>query len=210
MLNTGKLQNASDIFLNGFIRTVDGESFDVMPRYKLKRAVFYGVNAVITVHSNQHTTEEGWENLFRLAEGVMGLIGLLYPDELEQIFPIDKTYDGDRYEMKDYFYTRKMMDSLPAGQPIGSEADPMRLLWDYDNFMIRLFVVEVFECVDGIRRFQGQKSIAEEWCEENGISTYTHYTDQSGKQFFVEKGSGKAISIKKPKPRSPKWIHVVK
>jgi hypothetical protein len=55
----------------------------------------------------------------------------LTPREFMNIFPIDKTYDGERFECKDYFYTIKIVRALDQDAPIGDKLDD--LLWEYMN-----------------------------------------------------------------------------
>ncbi|WP_289891448.1 hypothetical protein [Virgibacillus pantothenticus] len=43
---------------------------------------------------------------FQIANAIQDTTGKLTPKEFMNIFPIDKEFDGDKYEMKDYS-TRK-------------------------------------------------------------------------------------------------------
>jgi hypothetical protein len=53
---------------------------------------------------------------------ILSSIGSLKPAELVNIFPIEKTYDGDRWGVKDYFYTRDYLNTLDPDKPIGENA----------------------------------------------------------------------------------------
>ena len=55
--------------------------------------------------------EEEVNLMFAAAQYSLMALGLLTPVELERMFPINKTYDGDRWQSKDYFYTKKYSKS---------------------------------------------------------------------------------------------------
>ena len=46
---------------------------------------------------------------FNLIDTLFGIIGRIKLNNLIKIFPIDKTYDGDKWECKDYFFTMDVL-----------------------------------------------------------------------------------------------------
>ena len=57
------------------------------------RSVFYGVRYVVAAMRGRPASKE-------LIGRVVDLIGQLTPRELLQIFPVEKTYDGERWEAR--------------------------------------------------------------------------------------------------------------
>lgn len=164
----------------------------------LNQLIFYGVRVVNTQPSRENFTREQAERDFKYAQLIVSSIGCLTPVEFVQLFPIEKTYDGDRWETKDYFYTRDYMNTLDQEKPIGENAT--NLLWEYMNWDIRMFTVNIMSYMDNLRRLDGQVSVMEEWADMNGIGVATLHTDQKGNEFLLDK-TGKTIKVEKPKPR---------
>lgn len=109
-----------------------------LKRDDLKRYIFLGVKAfggeyLKHRHSSKIKSYEEIEWLYKNTNAVMKAIGLLTPEELVQLFPITKDFDGVKYGCKDYFWTMDKIKVLPQGKPIGTEQDVADLLWDYVN-----------------------------------------------------------------------------
>lgn len=60
--------------------------------------------------------------------------------ELVKIFPIDKFYDGEKWECKDYFYTMNYIEEH-GGMDAYIE-NPFDMIWDYQNEYVREFGVK--------------------------------------------------------------------
>ena len=61
------------------------------------------------------------EAVYRECSQIMAALGKLTPEELVQMFPIKKEYDGERWGVKDYFYVREAIERLEPDKPIGTE-----------------------------------------------------------------------------------------
>jgi hypothetical protein len=166
----------------------------------IKKLVFYGIKMINTKPKPQTITSDETIRSFNLASIVQTLIGGLTPAEFMGLFPIDKDYDGRKYQIKDYFYTMDYISGLPD-EPIGGIEAAMRFLWEYHSREIANFCARVFECVNDLRRLDGQPSLMEEWADKNGIKTYTMHTDQKGRKFMVDRKTGKSFRIKRKIPR---------
>ena len=70
--------------------------------------------------------------------------------ELMNIFPIDKWYDGDKWESKDYFFTINYIKEH-GGMDAYIE-DPFDMVWDYQNEYIRMFGVKCMGYVRDIMK----------------------------------------------------------
>ena len=128
----------------------------------------------------------------------------LTPKEFIQIFPITKTYNGEKYQAKDYFSTMKEIQKYDPDSMIGDKIE--EFLMEYWNMDIIDFQVCKISCMSALRRFMGQSGIMEEWAEKEGIPTYTPYDEE---KILVNNSTGEVIKVKKPKSRKPKYLKVV-
>lgn len=109
---------------------------------------------------------------FQLIDAVFTVCGCLTLRNFVTTFPIDKTYDGAKWECKDYFYTMDVLSNMDWDKPIGRD-ELSELLWDYDNSDLRHANVEFTTAMSAIYRAQTGKGIAEKFCDDHGIPTYT-------------------------------------
>lgn len=90
------------------------------------------------------------------------IIGELTPREFMQMFPIKKEYDGDRWGVKDYWFTLHHLGHYRMDFPIGS-ANVFDLLMDYWNIDVNLFVVN---CIS---------ALSDEHRKETGSDLFTEF-----------------------------------
>lgn len=112
------------------------------------------------------------ENGFNLIDALFGIIGRIKLKNLIKIFPIDKIYDGDKYECKDYFFTMDVLKEKGLDNAVGRDG-VFDLMWDYENRDLREFTVFYMSCMSAMYKQQTGVGIAEKFCEDNGIGTYT-------------------------------------
>jgi hypothetical protein len=151
----------------------------------LFKIINHGVRLTVLLERNKDSGEH--DNLLQhidtLIHTMKAYISMLTPRELTQIFPIKKTYDGEKYQIKDYFSTMKALEEYGLDRLIGDSIDDV--LWDYDNFYIMEFYV-AFLCATS-RRYKEVtgKGIMEEWAEENGIDPLYKGHDKRSKKDFL-------------------------
>lgn len=134
-----------------------------------------------------------------------GLLSQLTPRELIRIFPVTKSYDGDRYGCKDYFFTIEALKEIGMDTAIGDEID--NLFFDYQNRHVTRFILfELGVCSD-LRRCQGQPGIMEQFMEQHGFYPLRMMTDDTGKQFFYDPVKHTTMPVKKKRPR---YLRLVK
>ncbi len=151
-----------------------------------------GVDEPKTLKENQYR--------FQLIDNIFGVLGCLTLRNFVNTFPIDKTYDGAKWECKDYFSTMEVLSKMDWDKPIGRD-ELSELLWDYENADLRHAYIEFATAMSAIYRAQTGKGLAEQFCEDHGIGTYT-----------VDKETGIMINdqtgeIMKPKKAS--HLHIV-
>lgn len=150
-------------------------------RDNVKRAVFYavkyyGLERIDRRHSGGSRTWEQVKNDFSLLAVVKALMGLLTPRELMSMFPISKKYDGTKWDCKDYFFTVEKLKDFDLDTPLGDEGLE-DFLWSYWNDDLFSFDSVSFSIISNMYRSQTGKGIMEEWCEKQGIPSYTIQKD---------------------------------
>lgn len=148
------------LYMNAFRRVVTVNLEGDNSRDNLKKMAFYGVKAVNYKPEPKNRLNEANDN-FTLVAVVKDLIGELTPKELENIFPIKKWYDGDKYEWKDYYYTKEYLKKFDPDKPIG-EKEAVSLLWEYQNIDINLFAVKVMGYMADMDHLRGRLSTTEQ------------------------------------------------
>ena len=123
-----------------------------------------GIDEPKTLKQNQYR--------FQMIDSIFGVLGCLTLQNFVNTFPIDKTYDGAKWEEKDYFYTMEVLKDMDWDKPIGRDK-LSELLWDYENEELRHAYIEFTTAASAIFRAQTGKGIAETWCDKMGIPTYT-------------------------------------
>jgi hypothetical protein len=208
-MNENKLDTKYDLYDKAYNNVLEAynnnSSQDVKPL--IKKLIVYGVKMVNSKSKHEAITEEQAEYDFNFVELIKTCMASLTPNEFVNIFPIEKTFDGHKYETKDYFYTRDYIAGLDQVKPIGEEI--LNLLWEYTNREVRMFNVRSLGYISNLRQFQGEPSLMEEWADTIGIKTYTKLTDDKGKEFMFDKETGKTTKIKKSKPK-PRYLKVIK
>lgn len=109
---------------------------------------------------------------FNLIDAIFTIMGYIKLKNLVITFPVTKDFDGHKWECKDYFYTMNVLSKMDMDKPVGRD-NILDLLWDYQNDDLREAYVEFTCAMSSIYRSQTGKGIAEEWCDDIGIPTYT-------------------------------------
>lgn len=136
---------------------------------------------------------------------VTDAMSFLTPEQFMRLFPVEKTYDGSRWQMKDYFTCMESVRRYAPDKPIGADKI-QEFLMEYWNPDIIRFEVCKLMCASAVRRMTGGKGIMEEFAEEQGIPTYTFYKDEN---IMVNNSTGEVSKVQKAKKRRPRWLRVV-
>lgn len=179
---------------------------DFTPEEKKKLAV-YGVKYLIGFHKPKNPSEKEAEHNLNFVFMIDDYLGAFTPREFMGVFPIDKDFDGDRYESKDYFYTINFLKSVDMDKPIGRE-NLSKFLWDYMNGTMLDFSVKKMDFMSDVQRARGEKDWFEQFAEDNDIPMYEQFDDGSG-QYLQNTKTGDIQKIV-PHKRRPKWIRAVK
>lgn len=133
------------------------------------KMAYYGVMTINTIPNDCDLKQ--LQHYFSIADLTKGALSLLSYKEIQQAFPIDKEYNGEKWEIKDYFYSIDKVNKYNPNERISDNID--ELLWDYMNVQLFEFQINLMSIMSGINRFMGKKGVMEQFCEEVGIDTYT-------------------------------------
>lgn len=179
--------------------------YDVENKNNLKRLSYYGVKAINEMLKKQEEFEyERLLALFEFLEIVKIAMSLLTPNQLITVFPVDKEYDGDKYKVKDYFYTMEKLKNIGMDNMIMGQIE--HLLWDYENKDIRRFLVNDLSILSDINKIETGEGIAERWARENNINTYSLYEDKTTNKKYLYDQKGNRFVVKN---KIPKYLKVI-
>lgn len=195
------LKENHDLYMNAYNKIL--QSYLDNPEQPLKplmsKMIVYGVKAINSKPEPEYVTREEAEYDFNFADCLMGAMSTLKPAEFINLFPIEKDYKGHRWGMKDYFYTRNYIKTLDKDKPIGEKIH--HFLWEYTNWEITEFNVQLMEYMSRLRRLDGKPSLAQEWAEMNGLKVFNMYTDDKGTQYLLDPETRKTTKVKPAKRR---------
>lgn len=152
--------------------------------------------------STYQTPFEVKQNSFNLIGALFGIIGRIKLNNLLKIFPIDKEYDGDKWGCKDYFFTMEVLKEKGLDNAVGRDG-VFDLMWDYMNKDLREFIVFYMSCMSVMYKQQTGVGIAEKFCEDNGIGTYTMDRE---KGLLIDNQTGEIAKVS----NKPSFLHIVK
>lgn len=152
--------------------------------------------------STYQTPFEVKQNSFNLIDALFGIIGRIKLGNLIKIFPIDKTYDSDKWGCKDYFFTMDVLKEKGLDNAVGRDG-VFNLMWDYENRDLREFTVFYMSCMSAMYKQQTGFGIAEKFCEDNGIGTYTMDRENG---LLIDNQSGEIAKLS----NKPSFMQIVK
>lgn len=130
----------------------------------LKRYVFLGINAFGKEYlRNERKSKSFYEIKWKYDQchRIMEALGRITPRELMQMFPVEKKYDGSRWNEKDYFYTMERLKGLD--KPIGTEQEAACIFWDYTNTALDFFFLNWMDSVDDLKIYVGDEEPRKKW-----------------------------------------------
>lgn len=146
-----------------------------------KKLIYWGVKVMGREREKPQTIEEAYSQ-FNARSVLIDWIGLLTPRQLMILFPIEKDYDGAKYQIKDYFYTMDVCVKHGLDTRIGNAFE---FLWDYQNWDTSHLVIEYMSDISNVRRFEGHPGLMEEFAAKNGLKTY-QMKEMNGSAVLIE------------------------
>ncbi|WP_319574542.1 hypothetical protein [uncultured Desulfobacter sp.] len=171
-----------------------------------KQLIYYSVKS-IPLKYNEHSDESGritdrqdLDDLYATIQYTDHLIGQITPRELTRIYPIEKSYDGNKYGTVDYFSTMDQLEEFGMDEPI-TEDKVMDVLFGYDNIHILKYMSIKLSVISGLRRCEGHPGLAEEFFVPLGVRMIKTMTDADGKEFIYDPAKQTTYPVTKPRPR---------
>lgn len=150
----------------------------------LIQAAYLGVQMIIRKPKPtdlQHAQEQ-----FNFISITKSMLAHYTMGELISAFPITKQYDGEKYDLKDYWTTKEAITEyliehgLTYNDPLGD--DILELLYDYQNPLLSLFTVASMTAISKVNQFKG------------GIGLFEEFIASQGQAYYIQKG--KPVRIK--------------
>lgn len=130
----------------------------------IQHLVFYGIKCYGRWYEKP-TKKDLW-TVYQEIHRTLDLMTLITPRQFLTMFPIKKEFDGQKYECKDYFYTKEYLSTIDLDKPI---SEPFEFLWDYWNSDTARFLMNVMGAMSDVRKEQTGKGIMEEFFEKEGF-----------------------------------------
>ena len=157
------------------------------------RLIFYGIRAMNRYPSSRVDIGQ-LRDVFGFFRDILHNVGLLTPNQLMRIFPIDKTYNGAKLECMDYFYTMGILEKHGLNNPIGDNA--IVILWNYLNPDTRVFVANYAIVIDAIRRLRKKNRSVDKYFGDLGKPAYTLRADpRTGQRYLRNDKTGKVVPV---------------
>lgn len=149
--------------------------YDQMSKEELIQYIFLGIKSINTIH--QRVKQKKNINLlsseYALINNIVLAITYITPRDLIQIFPIKKEYNGEKYGIKDYYYSIQVMREAGLDKIMREEEKVLEILWNLTNTDIKMFIVALVSCVNDIDYLQIEKSLLAEFLHKNDIDDET-------------------------------------
>lgn len=114
-----------------------------------------------------------------------GMLAKLTPRQLLNTFPPTKSFDGQKYQSKDYLSTMEAVRAVPLDEPIGDDR-LFELLWDYVNPDVSTYMVQRMTLTDQFLKYQGKPSVLESLFVNQGIAPRYLRTGPDGKEYLYD------------------------
>lgn len=197
------------IYYEALLRTIQKTSeidSDLSESDSIRRIVWHGIKAFSFYIGRERSKDyESLSDALNMIDVINGLIKRLTVSDFTNMFPIDKVFDGEKYCSKDYYTTKKYLESFSVCESLDDRVQD--LLWEYQNTEIRKYLVAALSIASGLRRLQGEKGIMEEFIEDKGIASFTKTKDIQGKDTMIDNQTGETYAVKK---KIPKYLKIVK
>ena len=147
----------------------------------------------------QETLEKA-QATFQVIDAIFAICGCLTLRNFVTTFPIEKYYDGEKWEEKDYFSTMNVLKDMDWNEQIGRD-ELSELLWDYYNEELRHAYMEYTSAMSAMYKAQTGKGIMEKFLEDRGVPAYT-----MDKETGIMKNNQTGDIVK---PQKASHIHIV-
>jgi hypothetical protein len=169
-----------------------------------KRMIYYGIMYFYKFDKKSIKTVQELDDCLTYITLINKKIKELTFNEIINMFPIKKDFDGKKFESKDYFSTIEYLKQFNLDEKIGEEVN--EFFWNYYNNILIGYSVKELMLYDMYRIIDGKESFMAEWARMVGVDTYKINEKQG---YIYNTTTGKTKPYKKYKKRN-KYIKIVK
>ena len=153
MLNIDSL-NKHILYINALQKII--QNYDEKQSYEIndiaKKIALYGVkianSRVIPLDLDDIQLEKALEFL----NSIQTIMEFLTPRDFINLFPIEKEYHKEALKPKDYFHTKRYLQTLDMDKPIGAKINDF--LINYHNWQIYSFILNSMEILTRQKSFK--------------------------------------------------------
>ena len=195
-----KKPDMSALWLNAFGNAVE--------KRDTEKIIVSGVKYINASRPDKDKSDsESVQRRFAFIQSIDAFMCRITPKQFMQLFPLKKEYDGKRFECKDYFSAMEYIGNLDQDKPIGDGKKLFDFLWEYWNWDINEFFVEIFSTMDDLMHLQGKDGPTDKLIDGLGITPYNIQKDEAtGQEYLLNENTGKTAPISKSIPRYLKVI----
>ena len=166
------------------------DSYKVSPNHdNFKKLIYWSIRYL------PHYENDNVEERFAYISCLKNCLKKLTYREFINLFPIAKEYDGAKSETKDYYSTMEYLNDKSLDDYI---EDPLELIFEYYNWDIIVFGVEVMSVTSEMQRIETGIGITEAFMFPD-----QYPTDSKGNLIGVN-AKGKVCKVSDPRLTKPK------
>lgn len=190
-------QHRRDVELDAMVRMIDRFCDTMRPieeisHFERMKAAYAVIK--LTAAPSPKLSKREYDAVLSFFHLVKELLQGLPADEFMRWFPPNKTFDGAKYGMKDYFTTMEVVQKHPI------ITEPDKFLMEYENNIVRSFMLNVMMAMDAWCRVQGTEAPIDRLLREAGITGYRVTKLPNGKQLLTGSDGSQQI-VKKAVPK---------
>lgn len=173
--------------------------FNLRRRSDAPPIIFYGVKAVNWYPIHSEISYSDLSMILDVADATVALMRFCTLNEMKNMFPIGKSFDGASYGAKDYYSTIECFSSFDWDRMLGENVD--KFLAEYYNEEIIQFCVRRLLLVDKMRKMEGKKSIASSFLENFPEIESFHYDKKHNGMISNKTGEKHKVTPRADGPR---------
>lgn len=193
------MENIDPKFEKVYLRTMENalvnikicDSCDVsgkpIPKIVQKRFVFYGIKLVNLAYDfflPVIITESQCRVLLTMSHDVLECMRDLTPRDIFEFFPIEKVYNGERRDEKDYYSSMAFVESLGGlDKPLGNKV--CEFIAHMRNNDLITFAIAEITLLDKLSSIQGHEAFIQAYLRDRGDSVFNF--DSEPYPFVVQK-----------------------
>lgn len=174
-----------------------------------KKTVYFGILYFARADAANLSTQQIFLAVTEMMEIKM-LMQHISLQEIMQLFPIIKEYDGKKFECKDYISTMEYLSKKQMNECFETQEDVDMFFWNYYNSDIMNFSIkETLFCSELLKR-SGRKGLLESFFDKFANGEIHTYTMDKKNNVMIDNKTGETFKINEsPMPKIAKYFEVI-